>query len=344
MVNDADATVKNCLFFMNSVSWVGGTHGGAIDDWGASELTNCTFVGNVAGGPMGFGGALFSIMEASDTATNCIFWGNWATWAGGEIAVTDDADLTISYCDIEGGLDGPKVYDYLGESITDAGGNISTDPDFINIFDFSDITVAAGTTTTIKVTDASRYTVGHEIEYDNDGTPREVTAVDTGTDTVTFANDALSSNSVMGKVIFNWGSGATDVDEDFHLDWDSPCIDEGDPSGDYSGQVDIDGEPREMGDCDEIVDIGVDEVYYPNCWNCDTQCYGDADCDGWVKASDFLAMDDSWYECYGDPNYNPCADFDRDGCVQGSDFLILKEYWYTSPDPDCDCGGTWPPE
>ena len=61
-------------------------------------------------------------------------------------------------------------------------------------------------------------------------------------------------------------------------------------------------------------------------------------------------MEDAWYACYPEPNYNPCADFDRDGCVKGSDFLILKEYWYIEPPNDCNCCGEdlncvgWPPD
>jgi hypothetical protein len=43
---------------------------------------------------------------------------------------------------------------------------------------------------------------------------------------------------------------------DFHLDFDSPCIDAGDPNGDYDGQKDIDGQPRVI---DSRVDIGADE-------------------------------------------------------------------------------------
>jgi len=82
---------------------------------------------------------------------------------------------------------------------------------------------------------------------------------------------------------------------------------------------------------------------WPPCWGYATQCHGDTDNDGWVKASDFLALKNSWYKCYPDPAYDPCADFDRDGCVKASDFLILKSYWYLSPPADCPAGGTWPP-
>jgi len=82
----------------------------------------------------------------------------------------------------------------------------------------------------------------------------------------------------------------------------------------------------------------------PACWNWPTQCHGDTDNDGEVKGSDFLALKTSWYKCYPDADYDPCADFDRDGCVKGSDFLILKNNWYQTVPTDCAQGGTWPPQ
>ena len=82
----------------------------------------------------------------------------------------------------------------------------------------------------------------------------------------------------------------------------------------------------------------------PESWRYRTQCHGDTDDDGEVKGSDFLALKTSWYKCYPDPDYDPCADFDRDGCVKGSDFLILKSSWYQTVEPNCPSGGTWPPQ
>jgi hypothetical protein len=81
---------------------------------------------------------------------------------------------------------------------------------------------------------------------------------------------------------------------------------------------------------------------YPQCWD-ETQCHGDSDATGDVKASDFVALKDSWYKCYPDPDYNPCADFDRNGCVKASDFVTLKDNWYQPVDANCPVGGTWPP-
>jgi hypothetical protein len=134
-----------------------------------------------------------------------------------------------------------------------------------------------------------------------------------------------------------------------HIERTSPCMDAGDPNyAAEAGDIDIDGETRVMGDCNEVLDIGADEVYFPNCWNCQCQCHGDGDCTDDVKGADFLALKDSWYSSYPAPNYDACADFDRNGEVKGSDFLILKQYWYQNPPTDCICCGedaecSWPP-
>jgi len=94
----------------------------------------------------------------------------------------------------------------------------------------------------------------------------------------------------------------------------------------------------------ELILVEPVEPPMPTCWRAPTQCHGDSDNDGDVKGSDFLALKGSWYKCYGDDGYNPCADFDRDGCVKGSDFLILKSNWYKTVPADCPQGGTWPPK
>ncbi len=196
-------------------------------------ITNCTIAGNSAGS----GGGLYND-DSDPTITNTIFWGNSAN-IGDEI-YNDSGSPVYSYCDIKdcGGSGGGWDTD-LG---TDGGGNISSDPCFVNIFDFSDATVGTGTTTTIEVEDASLYAVDDEIEYNNDGVARKVTAVNTTTDVVTFANDALSSASEGSKKVYNWGSGATDMDEDLLIDSSSPCIDAAD--GDEAPSGDIDGYSR----------------------------------------------------------------------------------------------------
>lgn len=148
-----------------------------------------------------------------------------------------------------------------------------------------------------------------------------------------------------------------DANDNYHLSFDSNCINAGDPNFNDSNETDIDGQPRNMGDCNQTVDIGADEVYFPSCWNCLTQCHGDADCDGYVGLIDFYAFRDAWNTNYcdhwndGAGPYNPCVDVDRDGEVGLTDFYAFRDYWDSYPPADCNCGcagapdpDCWPPE
>ena len=85
-----------------------------------------------------------------------------------------------------------------------------------------------------------------------------------------------------------------------------------------------------------IID-GWDEVSVldANCWDCPTQCHGDADCDGYVGPADSNILVAAFGTSQGDPNYNPCADFDRDGDVDTADQNILLSWWGTNPPSNC---------
>jgi len=159
------------------------------------------------------------------------------------------------------------------------------------------------------------------------------------------------------------GTGNIDKDpcfldaNDYHLDVNSPCEDAGDPSYNPEPQeTDIDGQPRLMGDCDEVVDMGADEIYFPACWNCVTQCHADADCDGDVDTEDWPAFRDAFSTNYWDDwndgagPYNPCADYDRDGDVDTVDWPEFRDNFGKNPlDNNCECGcgstpDCWPPQ
>lgn len=103
-------------------------------------------------------------------------------------------------------------------------------------------------------------------------------------------------------------------------------------------------------DCDGLID-NADPDCGPECWKCPRQCHGDADClaqgmqQYWVSTNDMAILNAAWMTSYPDALYDPCADFDRDGDVDIDDLAILQ-IWYNVLDvhPDCEPGGTWPPE
>ncbi|MHC4526340.1 MAG: S8 family serine peptidase, partial [Planctomycetota bacterium] len=82
---------------------------------------------------------------------------------------------------------------------------------------------------------------------------------------------------------------------DLHLTWSSPCIDSGDPNGDYTGEKDIDGEDRAI---DGRVEMGADELFQPDI------CYVD------VNGDDSNGT--SWAHAFNDINSAVTAARDGD--------------------------------
>jgi len=145
--------------------------------------------------------------------------------------------------------------------------------------------------------------------------------------------------------------------DDYHIGVNSSCADAGDPSGDYTGQKDIDGNPRVVG---PAVDIGADEEFpnchpdytewvtvgRPNSWFLPRQCHGDADglqegaiIKKWVSFNDLNIFVAQWQSNELD------ADFDHaeEGAiikkrVSFNDLNVFVANWQTNPDPNClDC-------
>jgi parallel beta-helix repeat protein len=182
-------------------------------------------------------------------------------------------------------------------------------------------------------------------------------------------NDANGTGNICGDA--NDPLFVDDANDDYHLEPNSPCIDEGDPNGDYSSETDIDGEPRVMdgyADGNDIVDMGADEVGClsyeasehadwaawgaPDCWCYERQCRGDAD--GvtmgpyWVGGPD-LALFNSAYQKTDDnlPEGGICADLDHQKMgpyrVGSSDLGIFQQYYLKTEanvpccDADEDC-------
>jgi len=107
---------------------------------------------------------------------------------------------------------------------------------------------------------------------------------------------------------------------DYHLKYNSPCIDMGDPNFiAEANETDIDSETRVN---NGRVDIGFDEFYY---------CSGRVDIfpnqpDGIVNFLDFVVLANAWLMADGNDHFNDIVDFDSDGSIDAVD---LKQF--------CDC-------
>ncbi|TKJ36975.1 MAG: hypothetical protein CEE38_08705 [Planctomycetes bacterium B3_Pla] len=137
IMNAASAEVINCTFIQNSavVRYGGAVYAKDSD----SVFINCTFMGNSAplGGAVCNAGVGLVPSNKHITLTNCILWDNTAV-TGPQIALVDQAELSIDFCDLEGSQSGMSV----GPDCTVAWGTgmISASP----LFTDSDGRLSAG--------------------------------------------------------------------------------------------------------------------------------------------------------------------------------------------------------
>ena len=110
--------------------------------------------------------------------------------------------------------------------------------------------------------------------------------------------------------------------QDFHIRFDSPCINAADPSLDYTSQTDIDAEPREMSG---RADIGADEL---------SQKQADFTRNGLINMDDYAIFSDSWLTETGQANWYVLCDLFEDGRIDAEDLRefvadwLWKAAWY----------------
>ena len=135
-------------------------------------------------------------------------------------------------------------------------------------------------------------------------------------------NDQHNINDLPGFVYAD--PNGRPVMDNFHLVWNSPCVDAGD-SDSYTSESDMDGDGRVYGD---KVEIGADEVTctetsHPNDWNFD----------GVINMDEFVVFSHAWLSQGGgnDPNWNPACNLDDTGTsanvIDLADFKIFCENW-----------------
>lgn len=100
-----------------------------------------------------------------------------------------------------------------------------------------------------------------------------------------------------------------DANDNYHIGSGSPCIDRGDPNGDYDRQTDIDGEPRVTA---LRIDMGADELYRPK---------ADFDKNDIVNFIDYAIWVVAWQT--DDPNMS----LDDDNDVDIDDLAVFCDDW-----------------
>lgn len=159
----------------------------------------------------------------SMTVSNCIFSGN----SGKGVYCVSASDANITNCVIA--KNGHGIYLHFSDGLT-----------------ISNCTIVGNTTSGIYRNFGTQPTISNCILWANGDDLYDCNATYSCIEDGDIGTGNISSDPYFADYNSN----------DFHLTSDSPCINTGDPNGDYTAQTDIDGEPRVMR---ERVDMGADE-------------------------------------------------------------------------------------
>jgi len=239
------STMNDCTFTENTA----GRGGGMLLD-GSSMLTNCTFCGNSGGNG---GGLTCDGHKSTPTLINCRFIANSAARGGGVYTyecISVPPSCLFSNCI------------FIGNSATVEGGGMDIKSSVVRLMNctFTD-NLSEGTgggiynwapphtvypilTNCLLWNNRDRYGVTESAQF-------EGTAP-----TINYCCIQYWSGKFGG--IGNIGNNPLLAPDSYHLKQGSPCIDTGDPAGNYTEQTDIDGQPRITGG---RVDIGADEFH-----------------------------------------------------------------------------------
>jgi len=253
--NSGSPMVVNCTFSRNSAVDVGG----GMSNYNNSGPTvmNCTFSGNSAA----YDGGGIDNENSSPMVSNCAFIGNSATgdsWGGG-MCNANESSPTVTNCTFSGNSA------YAGGGIyNDEHNGSGSNPTLTNCILWGN---TAPTGPQIYNEAGSFATVSYSA----------VQGSWPGTENIDEDPLFIGPNGLDGIP-----GTADDEENNVHLRGYSPCINAGDPSGNYTGQVDIDGQPRVAYG---RVDMGADEVF---------PIAGDFEPDGDVDFADFAIFANHW--------------------------------------------------
>ena len=240
--------------------------GGMYNNNGSPTVTNCTFSGNWGDN----GGGMHNRSGSNPTVTNCIFIGNSATGGGG--MWNNGSNPVLTDCSFIGNSvsgNGGAIYNYPGSSpmLTSCTfiGNLANSSKGGGLYNRN----STPTLTNCSFSgNSAKY--GGGMYNDEHGSTTVTNCIlwnNTAPAGAEIYNDGTSSVTVSYSDVQGGWAGTGNINAD-PLIWDtrghllsnSPCRNAGDPNGDYSGQTDMDGQPRVI---DGRVDIGADESLPP---------------------------------------------------------------------------------
>jgi hypothetical protein len=339
---DGSPTLVDCTFKNNLAAWyAGGMYNGGEES--AVGLTGCRFVSNYAGFD---GGGMFN-NNGNPLLTECVFGGNCAGLKGGGMVESGASTLVdCIFTGNSGGLSGggmatgPHFFIgpatlvnclFVANSAREKGGAMDNyiAAVFMNNCTFVENSAAAG-----RAVSCSSY-------------PREPPTYFQAVNCIfrDGGDEVLDGGYSIIHIGYSnveggW-SGHGNIDSeplfvdstagDYHLCWNSPCIDTGDPGfvGEPNG-VDIDGEPRVIG---VRVDMGMDEVGPKQ---------ADFTRDGIINLEDLCVLGGSWRATAADENWYVLSDLLKDGVIGTSDLGLFvgdwlwQAQWHEIPDADND--------
>ncbi len=237
-IENSSPTVRNCIFSGNIGNYVGG---GIYCNQSSPTVKNCIFSENSC--TLADGGGMANFFGASPNVSNCIFINNLARSGGGMCNRKSSTNSNVTNCA------------FIGNSATQFGGGIlNSEGANSNVTNCTIVANSAGSGGGVYNYYYGTSTIVNCIIWDNN--PDEIPSY--------APNFTVSYCDVKGG--YQGGTNIINLDPlfvdpnsgDYHLLPDSPCIDMGDPCGVYTGQTDIDGEPRVFGN---YVDMGSDEAW-----------------------------------------------------------------------------------
>jgi len=236
----SDPIIENCYISNNIANGTSGSDGGGIYCYISSPtIVNCTITNNTVN--KRYGGGISITYHSNPHITNCIIKNNYAYYGGGLITGSWSAPI-IQNC-------------FIVQNSAHRGGAI-----------YAGFNSCAATIKNCTITNnmaeyaggiyfnpyLGSLTLQNCIIWNNDS--QEILSTDDSVLVVKYSDISGSwpgiGNINADPMFRNPALG------DYHLTGNSPCINTGDFTGDYTGQIDIDGEPRVL---NGRVDIGADE-------------------------------------------------------------------------------------